>query len=96
MRYLFYIFWILVILIGITFAALNPQRITLNYYLDTKSVHLPLMVLTTLVIGAVLGVIAMLPVLLKTKSVTRRYKHRVKQVEQEVQNLRNIPIKDSH
>ena len=96
MRYLSYIFWILVILVGITFASLNPQRITLNYYLDTKSVHLPLMVLATLVIGALLGVIAMLPTLLKSKGSARRLKHRIKQIEQEVQNLRNIPIKDNH
>ncbi len=96
MRYVFYIFWILVILVGITFASLNPQRIILNYYLDTKSVHLPLMVLATLVIGAVLGIIAMLPSLIKSRSATRRMKHRIKQIEQEVQNLRNIPIKDSH
>lgn len=96
MRYVIYIFWIIVILVGVTFASLNPQKLTLNYYVNTTTIHLPLLLLLVLVLGALLGVIAMLPSLIRAKSSNHRLKARVKQTEQEVQNLRSIPIKDAH
>lgn len=96
MRYILYAFWIIVIILGVTFASLNPEKITLNYYIDTQTVHLPLVLLGSLVIGAFLGVIAMLPSVIRNKAKARRLSHHVKHVEQEVQNLRAIPIKDRH
>lgn len=68
MRYVIYIFWIIVILVGVTFASLNPQKLTLNYYVNTTTIHLPLLLLLVLVLGALLGVIAMLPSLIRAKS----------------------------
>lgn len=96
MRYVVYLFWIIIILLGVTFASLNPQKVTLNYYLDVKNVHLPFVLLAALVVGTLLGVIAMLPSLIKAKAKARRLSHHARQVEQEVQNLRAIPIKDGH
>jgi len=96
MRYVIYIFWIVVILVGVTFASLNPQTLTINYYVNTTTIHLPLLLLFTLILGAFLGVVAMLPSLIRAKSTNHRLKTRVKQTEQEVQNLRSIPIKDAH
>ena len=94
MRYVFYVFWIFVILLGLTFTALNSQKITLNYYLDTQTIYLPLLILVVLLIGVMLGVIAMLPSLIKNKQAARRLKFQVRRIEREVQNLRKIPIKD--
>ncbi|MFW0057739.1 MAG: lipopolysaccharide assembly protein LapA domain-containing protein [Coxiella endosymbiont of Dermacentor silvarum] len=67
MRCIFYLFWILIILLGITFTVLNPQEIVLNYYLDTKSIYLPLFILLVLLIGVALGIIAFLPSWIKNK-----------------------------
>ncbi|MFK3616554.1 lipopolysaccharide assembly protein LapA domain-containing protein [Coxiella burnetii] len=96
MRYILYLFWIFIILLGITFAALNPQKVALNSYLDIKTVQLPLLILVTLLIGAILGILAVLPALIKNKHTARHLKSKVKQIEAEVQNLRTIPIKDVH
>lgn len=96
MRYVLYVFWIIVIVLGVTFSSLNPEKITLNYYVNTQVVHLPLVLLASLVIGAFLGVVAMLPTVIRNKAKARRLNHHVKQVEQEVQNLRTMPIKDRH
>lgn len=94
MRYVLYVFWIFIILLGVTFAALNSQKITLNYYLDTQTIYLPLLILMTLLVGAILGMIAVLPSLLKNKQAARRLRSQVRRIEREVQNLRKIPIKD--
>ncbi|MFW0072755.1 MAG: lipopolysaccharide assembly LapA domain-containing protein [Coxiella-like endosymbiont] len=96
MRYVLYVFWIFIILLGITFSALNSQKITLNYYLDTQTIYLPLLILMTLLVGVILGMIAVLPSLLKNKQAARRLKSQVRRIEREVQNLRKIPIKDVH
>lgn len=96
MRYVLYVFWVFIILLGLTFAALNSQKITLNYYLDTQTIYLPLLILVTLLIGAMLGVVVILPSLIKSKQAARRLKSKVRRIEREVQNLRAIPIKDVH
>ncbi len=96
MKYLFCAFWLVVMALGITFAGLNSGRVVVNYYLDEKSIHLPVLLLIALAVGVCLGLIAMLPALLKKRYANRRLKQRVKQVEQEVNNLRAIPIKETH
>ncbi len=96
MRYIFYIFWIVVIIIGVTFAGLNSHAVMVNYYVNESKIHLPILLIITLVFGAILGIIAMIPMLLKNKQTNRKLKHRIKQIEQEVNNLRAIPIKEAH
>ena len=58
--------------------------------------QLPILLMITLIIGALLGIIAMAPILIKSKQANRRLKQRIKQIELEVNNLRAIPIKETH
>lgn len=81
MCYIIYMFWIIIILLGVTFASLNPQKLTINYYLNITTIHLPLLLLFTLALGALLGVIAMLPSLIRMKSVNYHLKTRMKRTE---------------
>ncbi|MFW0078823.1 MAG: lipopolysaccharide assembly protein LapA domain-containing protein [Coxiella endosymbiont of Haemaphysalis qinghaiensis] len=96
MRYILYVFWILIVFLGTTFAALNPQKIVFNYCLDIKTIYLPLLIFLALLVGAILGIIALLPSWIKNKNTVRRLKYKVKRIEQEVRNFRTFPIKDVH
>lgn len=96
MKYIFCSFWIVVVIIGITFSGLNSQTVAINYYLGETTLHLPILLLLTLVIGVVFGLIIALPSLLKKKNTARHLKQQIKQAEQEISNLRNIPIKETH
>lgn len=96
MKYLFCAFWLVVMAFGVTFAGLNSGSVVVNYYLDEKSIRLPVLLLSVLAIGVFLGFIAMLPALLKKRCAIRRLRQHVKQIEQEVNNLRAIPIKETH
>lgn len=96
MKYIFYIFWLIVVVIGVTFASLNSHIVSVNYYVGESNLHLPILLIIALVIGAVLGIIAMIPWLLKNKQANWRLKQKINQIEQEVNNLRAIPIKESH
>ncbi len=96
MKYIFCAFWLLVMAIGVTFAALNATAITVNYYLGEAELYLPFLLLIALVFGVLLGFVALLPTLIRRKSANRRLRQRIRQVEQEVDNLRAIPIKETH
>ena len=96
MRYLIALFWLIVIILAIIFVAMNSHTIKLNYYVGERNVYLPLLLFVSLVVGAVLGVCAMVPIWLRAKSEKRKIKGRLRDAEQELKNLRNIPIKDTH
>lgn len=96
MRYIIGLFWLIVVVLAIIFVALNSHTIELNYYTGERQVYLPLLLFLLLVIGAILGVCAMVPIWLKAKNQKRKLKSRLRDAEQELKNLRNIPIKDTH
>lgn len=96
MKYIFCAFWLIVMAIGITFSGLNSRLVLVNYYLDEKQIQLPMLLLITLAIGVVLGFITLLPAFIRKKHANHRLKHRIKQIEQEVDNLRTMPIKETH
>ncbi len=94
MRYIAYIFWFILFVLAISFAVLNAEHVALNYYFGTRQVSLPLLMLLVFVIGALLGILVLLPRLIRLKSRHRRLRRRLKKHEEEVQNLRALPIKD--
>lgn len=96
MRYFFYLFWFFIVFIGVTFASLNSHPVSINYYFNQSTVHLPILLLLTLITGTVLGSLAILPQLAKAKTQARRLKSKLRQLDLEVNNLRKIPIQDDH
>lgn len=95
MKVVFLIFWSLIIIAGITFATLNSHPVLIRYYFNQTSVALPMLLAWTVFIGFVLGAFAMLPLWLRAKRHARRTKQRIKEIEQELNNLRTIPIKEA-
>lgn len=96
MRVLAGIFWLIIIVLAVVFSALNSHAVHFNYYLGSFNIYLPLLLLIVLVLGALLGIVAMLPKLIRAKAKHRRLKQQARHSAQEVENLRSIPIKDSH
>jgi len=96
MRYINLIFWIIIVLLGISFVVLNSRSVLVNYYIGEVNAYLPLLLLIEIIIGAIIGVLAMLPSVIRHKNALRKCRQKVKRLEQEVKNLRDIPIKDNH
>ena len=94
MRYFIYLFWLLFILVCVSFVVLNSNQVTVNYYIGKSAIYLPLLLLLVLVVGSVFGIIGILPVLIRQKSLARKLKGRIKHIEQELNNLRTMPIED--
>lgn len=96
MRILSYIFLLVIILLGVSFATLNSGVVTLNYYLGHKTMPLSLLLVSVFIIGCLLGVLVCLGIVIKLKLKIYRLRQRLKLAEKEVANLRAIPLQDRH
>lgn len=94
-RIIYTILAVLVLLIGIAFAIQNKQVIELNYYFGLKwSGPLSLALLTSFAIGVVAGYFASLRMVVRMQRQLVQARKEIRQIEQEVINLRALPIKD--
>lgn len=97
MKRLFYlILFIIFLVLGMSFAAKNPQFVEVNYYFDFhREISLAILLLIVLALGAVLGVLLTLSWVFRAKRQASRARRDLRKIEQEVANLRAIPIKDT-
>ena len=94
-RIIYTILAILVLLIGIAFAIQNRQVIELNYYFGLKWVGpLSLALLTSFAIGVAAGYLASLRMVVRMQRQLVQARKEIRQIEQEVINLRALPIRD--
>jgi len=89
-------FLLLVMFIGLAFHLRNNQPVDLNYYLGSISLPFSFYVIASLCLGALLGGLAVLPRLLWLRRENSRLRKRVQVNEKELNNLRVIPVKDTH
>jgi putative membrane protein len=94
MRVLTYLFFIVLVLFALTFAGLNAEPVSLNYYLGKTQLPLSLLAVLSFILGGVLGLLTAFAVYIKLKYLNRRLRHRLKLVEEELVNLRALPLKD--
>jgi lipopolysaccharide assembly protein A len=94
MRIFLYIFFLLIIVLGVTFAYLNASVVVLNYYFGEHSMPLSLLVVCSLAVGAILGFFVTIISWLRVKAENHRLKKHLKCIQLEVENLRAMPIKD--
>jgi putative membrane protein len=86
---------VVALLVGITFAYQNRQLVTVGYYFDLQwSGPLSLALLVTFSFGVIIGYLASLRMVVRMQRELVRARKEVRQIEQEVQNLRALPIKD--
>jgi uncharacterized integral membrane protein len=94
--FLYLLVFALLVAFGLTFSIKNSQLIELSYYPDiVVSAPLVVVLLVTLLLGVLIGVMVM--------SVSRFSRHRElkrtqkenQKLSEEIENLRNLPIKES-
>lgn len=89
------LFFVLVIVIfGMTFATLNSDSVTINYYVGQYSLPLSLLLVLVFAGGCLVGMVAGLWLLVKARIEAHRLSHRLSLAEKEVANLRAIPLQD--
>lgn len=83
------------LIIGASFAALNAQAVVMNYYFGEIELPLALLMALTLAMGALLGIFASSGLLLRSELRNRGLKRQISLAEEEVANLRTLPLQDS-
>ena len=83
------------VLLGLAFAVVNAKPVELNYFLATREVPLALVLVLTLTVGALMGIVFSLGMVIRLKRETLRLRRQIQLTEQEVVNLRTMPIKDA-
>jgi putative membrane protein len=95
-RIITFIVLLLVTLLGLTFALMNAESVKLDYYFGSMQAPLSLVVVVAIIIGAGLGVFASMGIVLGQKRELAKLRKSAKIAEEEVSNLRALPLKDTH
>ncbi len=94
-RTLYILLAVIVLFSGITFALHNKQIVTINYYFGMRwDGPLSLALLATFALGVAAGWLASLRMVVRMQRQLVQARKDVRQIEQEVINLRALPIKD--
>ena len=94
MRIISYFFLLVIILFGMTFATLNSESVTINYYLSQSTFPLSLILALVFAFGCLVGIVVGCWLLIKAKLLNYRLRQRLSLAEKEIENLRAIPLQD--
>ena len=88
---------ILIIILAVLatiFSVMNANPVELNYYLGKVEIPLSMALVLSLVVGALMGVMASLGVVIRLKKENIRLKKENANTEKELMNLRKLPLKE--
>ena len=83
-----------VLAVGLAFHLRNDKFITLDYYAGGIDLPFSLWLFVSLAAGALLGIAAALPVMLRYRRENARQARQLRLYETELNNLRTEPVKD--
>lgn len=95
-RALIFIFLLIIAVIGSVLTRLNIETVNFHYYFGAIEISLALLLMLVLGCGALLGLLMTLGVALSARTERRRLRRSLQLCEQEIRNLRDIPIKGRH
>ncbi len=90
-----FLFGLVIVLFGLSFALLNAQLVTIDFYFGAQELPLSLVIVLSVILGAVLGVIAALALVLRQRRELARERRARHQIQRELDELRRMPIKDA-
>lgn len=88
------VFFLIVLIGGLFFGLLNAGPVQINYYLGTQELPLSLVLVITLLVGAICGVLAALGVILRKSREIARLRKELKVTGQELSSLRSLPYQE--
>jgi lipopolysaccharide assembly protein A len=94
LRLIRFLFLFLILLIGLAFTVKNEQLVELNYFVGTIELSVSLLLILGMFVGSILGVMSSMIAILPLKREVSRLRQQTSIKEQEIMNLRAIPIKD--
>jgi putative membrane protein len=85
---------VLVMMLGAAFTVMNADPVKINYYFGTGEWPLAIIVVASLLLGALLGAMSGVGAMLRQRNEVGRLRRQQKVAKQEIENLRTLPMKD--
>lgn len=96
MKILAALLYIFLIVLGVSFAVLNANTVTINLFAIHLSMPISLVIVSSIALGCAIGVLLMMAKLISTKRDLKQAYAHLKIIEKEINNLRVMPVKDQH
>ena len=96
MRILMLVTYLVLIILGVSFAALNAASVQVNFYFKTVSMPISVLMTIMLGIGVFIGFILFVFRYWRLKIECHSVKNQLRMTEKEIKNLRSIPLQDQH
>lgn len=93
-RLLGFLFLVVLVVLGLSFAVLNAQSVSLNYYFGYRDIPLSMIVVLSLAAGAVIGVLVSAGLILQMKAQTRQLRRKLRNAEKDSDQLRVLPAQE--
>lgn len=90
MRIISYLFLTIIIVLGFTFACLNAETVSINYYIGQSVIPLSMLLVMTFVVGMIIGFLVSLGWVFKLKRKVYQARHQIKQLELDVVRSKNV------
>lgn len=90
------VIYIVLIIIGVSFAALNASSVDVNFYFKTVSMPISVLMTIMLGVGILIGFLLFISRYWRLKIEYRKIKNQLRLTEKEIKNLRSIPLQDQH
>lgn len=94
MRFIMMIVYLILIVFGVSFAALNAGSVQVNFYFRTLAMPISVLIILVLGLGIIIGLILFMMKYWRLKADYRKLKGQLKLTEKEIKNLRCIPLQD--
>jgi putative membrane protein len=89
------ILFVIVLMLGAGFSAINLTPVDINYYLGVLSLPLSIVIIAAIILGTLLGALALSTSILRLRYENRRLRKKLISSEQEINSLRILPITDA-
>ena len=85
MRYIGYIIILILIVLGVSFAVLNATPVNVNYYADSRTLPLSLLLAICFGVGVLLGILVMFMRVMRLRFENRILSRKLRKAEQQLE-----------
>jgi len=84
---------IVLVVFGLSFAVLNAEPVSLNYYFGYRDIPLSMVVVLSLAVGAVIGLLAGMGMILRLRQQVGGLRRKLQSAEKHTDQLHILPAK---
>ncbi|HFD80939.1 MAG TPA: LapA family protein [Gammaproteobacteria bacterium] len=92
LRLIGFLLLIVLVVLGVSFAVLNAEPVSLNYYFGYLEIPLSMVVVVSLTAGALIGALVSMGVILRLKRQLARTRRELRKAEKQAAELQVLPV----